>query len=191
MRVDPARRTVTAQPGLRLGELDTATQVFGLATPLGIVSDTGIAGLTLGGGLGWLNGKHGLACAHGRVRPDGYGLLRLGRRDYGLFVEFDRGTVRPSALHAKFAAYQRYGRSPRVVRDYDGFPTILVVTAGPGPERRIVDAIRATAAGLGQQPPILLTTLGWIENEAAGPFGRIWLEPEQGFRRSWPGDGRG
>jgi len=62
MRVDPASRTVRAQPGLRLGELDRETQAFGLATTLGTVSNTGIAGLTLGGGIGWLNGKHGLAC---------------------------------------------------------------------------------------------------------------------------------
>jgi FAD/FMN-containing dehydrogenase len=62
LRVDPARRTASAQPGLRLGELDRETQAFGLATPLGIVANTGIAGLTLGGGIGWLNGKQGLAC---------------------------------------------------------------------------------------------------------------------------------
>jgi hypothetical protein len=62
MRVDPARRSARAQPGLTLGDFDHETQIFGLATPLGVVSMTGIAGLTLGGGLGWLNGKHGLAC---------------------------------------------------------------------------------------------------------------------------------
>ena len=62
IRVDPARQTVRAQTGLTLGEFDRATQAFGLATPLGIVSVTGIAGLTLGGGIGWLNGKYGLAC---------------------------------------------------------------------------------------------------------------------------------
>ncbi len=62
IRVDPARRSVRAQPGLRLGEFDRETQGFGLATTLGIVTDTGIAGLTLGGGIGWLNGKYGLAC---------------------------------------------------------------------------------------------------------------------------------
>jgi hypothetical protein len=62
MRVDPVRRTARAQSGLTLGEFDHETQEFGLATPLGVVSMTGIAGLTLGGGLGWLNGKHGLAC---------------------------------------------------------------------------------------------------------------------------------
>jgi len=62
IRVDPARRIARAQSGLALGDFDHETQAFGLAAPLGVVSMTGIAGLTLGGGLGWLNGKHGLAC---------------------------------------------------------------------------------------------------------------------------------
>ncbi len=62
IRVDPARRTATAQPGLTLREFDHETQAFGLATTMGVISVTGIAGLTLGGGLGWLNGKYGLAC---------------------------------------------------------------------------------------------------------------------------------
>jgi FAD/FMN-containing dehydrogenase len=62
IRVDPVRRTAQAQGGLTLGEFDHETQAFGLATTLGVVSVTGISGLTLGGGLGWLNGKHGLAC---------------------------------------------------------------------------------------------------------------------------------
>lgn len=62
IRVDPARRTVRAQPGVKLGEFDRETQAFGLATTLGANSDTGIAGLTLGGGYGWLDGKFGLAC---------------------------------------------------------------------------------------------------------------------------------
>jgi FAD/FMN-containing dehydrogenase len=62
IRVDPVRRTAQAQAGLTLGEFDHETQAFGLATTLGVVSVTSISGLTLGGGLGWLNGKHGLAC---------------------------------------------------------------------------------------------------------------------------------
>jgi hypothetical protein len=62
MHVDPVRRIAQGQTGLLLGEFDHETQAFGLATTLGIVSLTGIAGLTLGGGLGWLNGKYGLAC---------------------------------------------------------------------------------------------------------------------------------
>jgi FAD/FMN-containing dehydrogenase len=62
IRVDPVRRTAEAQPGLTLGDLDRATQAYGLAVPLGIVSLTGIAGLTLGGGIGWLSRKMGLSC---------------------------------------------------------------------------------------------------------------------------------
>src|SRR6185295_18032797 len=62
VQIDTQRRTVRAEPGLTLGEFDRECQAFGLATPTGNVSPTGIAGLTLGGGVGWLNGKYGLAC---------------------------------------------------------------------------------------------------------------------------------
>jgi FAD/FMN-containing dehydrogenase len=62
IRVDPVQRTARAQPGVKLGEFDHEAQAFGLATTLGIATDTGIAGLTLGGGYGWLGGKYGLAC---------------------------------------------------------------------------------------------------------------------------------
>src|SRR5574341_1662265 len=62
IQVDPGARTAWAQPGLLWGELDHETQAFGLATTGGIVTHTGIAGLTLGGGIGWLMRKHGLTC---------------------------------------------------------------------------------------------------------------------------------
>src|ERR671920_620337 len=62
IRVDPTRRTARAEPGLSWGEFDQETQAFGLATTGGVVSTTGIAGLTLGGGIGWLMRAHGLTC---------------------------------------------------------------------------------------------------------------------------------
>ncbi|PTT66716.1 FAD-binding oxidoreductase [Arthrobacter sp. HMWF013] len=60
IRVDPGARTARVQAGVLLGELDRETQEFGLAVPSGIVTHTGVAGLTLGGGIGWIMRKHGL-----------------------------------------------------------------------------------------------------------------------------------
>lgn len=105
IQVDPVRRIAVAQPGVLLAELDRATQAFGLATPLGVVSITGIAGLTLGGGIGWLNGKHGLALdnllAADVVTADGellrasadenddlYWALRGGSGNFGVVTSF-------------------------------------------------------------------------------------------------------
>ena len=60
VRVNPANRTVRVEPGCTQGDVDHASHVFGLAVPAGIVSTTGIAGLTLGGGTGYLTRKYGL-----------------------------------------------------------------------------------------------------------------------------------
>ncbi|MGB8382129.1 MAG: FAD-binding oxidoreductase [Dermatophilaceae bacterium] len=61
IQVDPARRTVTAQAGCTWKDLDAEAQQFGLAVTGGLVSSTGIAGFTTGGGIGWLTRKHGMA----------------------------------------------------------------------------------------------------------------------------------
>jgi FAD/FMN-containing dehydrogenase len=60
VRVDPANHTVRVDPGCTSGDVDHATHAFGLAVPFGIVSTTGVAGLTLGGGTGYLTRRHGL-----------------------------------------------------------------------------------------------------------------------------------
>jgi len=105
IQIDPIRRIAQAQPGLTLGEFDQETQAFGLATTTGVVSMTGIAGLTLGGGVGWLNGKHGLACdnllaadvvtADGRLHTvsaeeeaDLYWAIRGGSGNFGIVTSF-------------------------------------------------------------------------------------------------------
>ena len=62
IHVDPAAQTAWAQPGVLWQDFDHETQAFGLATTGGVVGETGIAGLTLGGGVGWLVRKHGLVC---------------------------------------------------------------------------------------------------------------------------------
>jgi FAD/FMN-containing dehydrogenase len=106
IHVDPARRTVRAQAGVRVGELDRATAAFGLATPSGVVSSTGIAGLTLGGGIAWLMGKYGMAVdnllsaevvlASGAVvtasvdaDPDLFWAIRGGGGNFGVVSSFE------------------------------------------------------------------------------------------------------
>jgi FAD/FMN-containing dehydrogenase len=64
MRLDYERRLLLAQPGVRLGDVDHETQAFGLALVSGINSETGLAALTLGGGIGWQMRKHGLTIDH-------------------------------------------------------------------------------------------------------------------------------
>lgn len=62
VQVNSGRQTALAQGGATWGEFDRATEIFGLATTGGVISSTGVCGLTLGGGIGWLMGKHGLSC---------------------------------------------------------------------------------------------------------------------------------
>ncbi|MFI9011474.1 FAD-binding oxidoreductase [Actinosynnema sp. NPDC053489] len=61
---DPGTRTARVEPGARLGDLDAELAARGRCVPTGTVSDTGVVGLTLGGGIGWLVGAHGLTCDH-------------------------------------------------------------------------------------------------------------------------------
>jgi FAD/FMN-containing dehydrogenase len=106
IHVDPVKRTATAEPGVLWRELDAATQQYNLATTGGTVSDTGIAGLTLGGGLGWLLGKHGITCdnllsaeivtAQGKLliadkdnNPDLFWAIRGGGGNFGIVTKFE------------------------------------------------------------------------------------------------------
>lgn len=89
VQVDSGSRTVRAQGGASWGEVNHETQLHGLAVTGGVVSTTGIAGLTLGGGLGWLMGKHGLALDNLRaieiVTADGKVLRASGQEEPDLF----------------------------------------------------------------------------------------------------------
>lgn len=104
--VDAEARVARAEPGVTGAEFDRATQKHGLATTLGVVSTTGIAGLTLGGGIGWLMRKHGLACdnllsvdlvtADGRLvtastdeNPDLFWALKGGGGNFGIVTSFE------------------------------------------------------------------------------------------------------
>lgn len=106
IRVDTAKRTARAEAGLTWGEYYHEVQAFGLASTGGVVSTTGISGLSLGGGLGWLMGKHGLSCdcllsadmvtADGRLvtasaseNPDLFWGLRGGGGNFGVVTSFE------------------------------------------------------------------------------------------------------
>ena len=152
IQVDPAARTVRAEAGLTWGEFDRATQRHGLATTGGFISTTGIAGLTLGGGLGWLMRKHGLSCdnlrsveivtADGQIRtadavqhPDLFWAVRGGGGNFGIVTSFEYG------LHPVGRAAGRRGlHSARAGRD--SAPVL------PGPHGRGAgrpDGVRGTS----------------------------------------------
>jgi len=106
VRVNPDTRRAFVEPGATLGEFDQAAQAFGLATPLGINSTTGVAGLTLGGGFGWLSRKYGMSIdnlisadvvtADGKLlrasadqNPDLFWAIRGGGGNYGVVTSFE------------------------------------------------------------------------------------------------------
>jgi FAD/FMN-containing dehydrogenase len=134
IRVDPAQRTVRAEAGLTWSEFNRETQGFGLATTGGVVSTTGIAGLTLGGGLGWLMGKHGFSCdnlisadlvtADGRLltasaerHPELFWGLRGGGGNFGIVTSFEYRLHPVGPALAGMVIYPR-DKAPEVLRFY-------------------------------------------------------------------------
>jgi hypothetical protein len=135
IRVDPEARTVRAQAGVLLGELDRETQAFGLAVPSGIVTHTGLSGLTLGGGINWLQRKYGLAIdqllsvdlitaegefvkASASENPDLFWGLRGGGGNFGIVTEFEfrLNPVGPTVLAGPI--FWPIEEAPNVLRFY-------------------------------------------------------------------------
>jgi hypothetical protein len=158
IEVDPQARTVRVGGGCTWGEVDAATNAHGLATPSGIISTTGVGGLTLGGGIGHLSRKHGLAIdnlleadvvlANGeRVRasadenPDLFWALRGGGGNFGVVTSFlfrlhEVGTVIggptfwPAEIGAEvLSAYREF--LPAAPRELNGFFAFTVVPPAP------------------------------------------------------------
>ena len=183
-RIDPVRRTARAEPGVTLAEFDHNCQVFGLATTMGAVSPTGIAGLTLGGGFGWLCSKYGLTCdnllsvdivtADGRLRtasplehPDLFWAVCGGGGNVGIVTSFeyrlhDVGPVLGGGVVFPFA------KAREVLAFYDDFarscPDELSVNA----------ALWTTADGV----PVVGIAVAWC---GALDLGERVLRPLQTF----------
>ena len=180
IRVDPQHRTAHAEPGVTLGELDHETQAWGLATPLGVVSMTGIAGLTLGGGLGWLNGAYGLACdnllaadvvtADGRLvtasdeaNDDLYWGIRGGGGNFGVVTSFEYRLHPVSTVLAGGLTYP-LAEAPDVLRFYDDF-----VKAAPDELSTAASlAIRPLGAARGHDRGVLLRAGRHRRNRSSG-----------------------
>jgi FAD/FMN-containing dehydrogenase len=133
-QIDPRARILRCGPGLRAGEVDRATQPFGLAAPLGCNPVVGIAGLTLGGGIGWFAGKHGATCdnlirarivgADGQIRsasrdenPDLFWALQGGGGNFGIASSLDY-TLHPVAQVLGGLLAYPVGRLHDVLRVY-------------------------------------------------------------------------
>ena len=162
--VDPRLRTARAGAGLRWGEFDVATQEHGLATTGGRVSTTGVAGLTLGGGSGWLERSYGLACdnliavelvtADGELvrasaveNPDLFWALHGGGGNFGVATafEFRLHPVGPE-VYGGLAVYDPADAREltRAIRDFhDGGPTRAGMAFGHAPAREEYDFLPA------------------------------------------------
>jgi FAD/FMN-containing dehydrogenase len=135
VRVDPEGRVARVQAGVLLGELDRETQAFGLAAPSGIVTHTGVAGLTLGGGIGWIMRKHGLSIDQLRrvdlVTADGefvkasrdenedlfWGICGAGS-NFGIVTEFEFDLVPLGPIVYAGPIFWAMEDSPEVLRFY-------------------------------------------------------------------------
>jgi hypothetical protein len=103
-----------------------------------------------------------------------------------------RGVIGVAYIRVKFAAYQRYSSSVGATRDYAGFPTKLVVTAGPAAEVRLAEAAASVETGLSGTVRVFLTTIHWLLSRPAGALGPIWRTPAGTDRQQWwcrPGTG--
>jgi DNA-binding MarR family transcriptional regulator len=124
--------------------------------------------------------QNAATCSRRHLRPDGYGVYRHGARYDGFFLEYDRGTMNARDYFKKFGAYYRYGMTGRFQRDYNSYPTILVVTSDNTAEDRIARVARSLAVGQHGILPLLLTCQ-WRINDGRNPdmlLGRIWRKPE-------------
>jgi FAD/FMN-containing dehydrogenase len=170
VRVDPVALTARAEAGVLWEEFDHETQVFGLATTGGTVGDTGLAGLTLGGGFGWLAGKYGLTVdnllsadvvlASGDLirvsaeeHPDLFWAIRGGSGNFGVATTFEYKLHKVGPIITGGLVMHPIGRAAEMLRFYRDFihsaPDELSTAAAflTGPDGQQMSAIAAAHCG--------------------------------------------
>ncbi|WP_223883750.1 FAD-binding oxidoreductase [Pseudarthrobacter sp. BIM B-2242] len=166
IRVDPEARMARVQAGVLLGELDRETQEFGLAVPSGIVTHTGVAGLTLGGGIGWIMRKHGLTIdqlvsvdlvtADGELvtasehhNADLFWGVRGGGGNFGIVTEFEFRLVPVGPQVMAGPVFWAMEDAPEVLRFYRDW-------IADCPDELMTAAIQRKAPALPTVPPELV-----------------------------------
>jgi FAD/FMN-containing dehydrogenase len=161
VRVDPVARTARAAAGVTWGEYDHETQAFGLASTGGVISTTGVAGLTLGGGVGWLNGAFGTACdnlvAADVVTADGR-FLRASEREHEDLFWGLRGGGGNFGIVTSF--------------EYQVHPLGPVVLAGPvfHPASQAREVLRFYREFTAEEPDALTTYAGLLTGPDGTPL---------------------
>ena len=174
VRVDPVARTVRAQGGTKWGAFDHETQAFGLAAPGGTDLDTGIAGLTLGGGIGWLSGSYGLSCDNlvsaDVVTADGHSLTASTDENPDLFWALRGGGGNFGV--ATSLEYRLHPVGPKVLAGFLVYPFDKVrefltlvgeVTANMPDEMNLIAFLTTLPDGGGKACTILLCHHGPVE----------------------------
>lgn len=190
--VDPEAGRVRVGGGCLLADMDRATQAFGLATPAGVMSQTGVAGLALGGGMGWLSRKYGLTCDHlisarvvladgsaltvsGNEHPDLYWALRGAGANFGVVTEFEFATqtvgvtlpVGVALYRIEDAAAAIRHQAQTMLRASDDLKVMVYLrraTAEPGVPDDLVNA------------PVCMFVSVWTGDpaDAAGVYEQLW-----------------
>ena len=176
IEVDAAARTVRAEPGLNWGEFNTATQAHGLAVTGGTISTTGIAGLTLGGGLGWLMAKFGTAAdnlisarvviAAGDVltasesqNPDLFWAIRGGGGNFGVVTSFEYQLYPVGPIVTGGFIFYDYEKATDVLRLFrdlsgglsDDMSLVLGLVRNPEPPHQLLAGIIVCHVGPEEQ----------------------------------------
>ena len=190
--VDPERKLVHVDGGCKLGDVDEATAPHALAVPAGIVSDTGVGGLALGGGIGWLSRKHGLTCdnfaalelvtADGEVlevteetHPDLLWALRGGGGNFGVVTRFTfhAHELGPN-IRMGIAVYNPEDAKEALLEYARVYPSLPNSVGWHGALKRVMPDRPFVPRELVGKPALMLFAM-WL-SDVADPEGVEWIE---------------